>query len=433
MYKPSNEVLTNTPYRSRLAGYKQFELKDHLGNVRVVVSDRKRTAVENSTLSLYAQVVNQTDYYPFGMSMPNRTYTDPTSLAYRYGFNGKENDKDIGEGIQDYGMRIYDETVAKFLSVDPLSSSYPWYTPYQFAGNTPIQAIDLDGLEEYKVTILSPYNSRKINAALGKNNAKEVIETLNELIWGQFRTFPNNWWKGVAIDFAKRGDKHAKYILDAGLKNNKTAKLFVNHNKKKSLFIFAGYDYTETPDKKNVTDITITLIEKTLPLDFSFAPYAIDEATKKLVESINERIKSEQKITNEDIFDLAWNGTALGLSIWATVETAGVSAFTIGSIGVLNNFDGFAGSLFKILKKMDGNYNPAESETLLGNIDKAFGLPDGLSNALINAAGGVNGMGDLIKSSDPRKWSAILETTFSNLSTVKDGKKIIESINKPKE
>ncbi|HMQ70696.1 MAG TPA: hypothetical protein PKC58_17100, partial [Ignavibacteria bacterium] len=25
--------------------------------------------------------------------------------------------------------------------------SYPWYTPYQFAGNTPIMAVDLDGLE----------------------------------------------------------------------------------------------------------------------------------------------------------------------------------------------------------------------------------------------------------------------------------------------
>ncbi|MFM7431818.1 MAG: hypothetical protein ACKO1F_18270 [Flammeovirgaceae bacterium] len=33
------------------------------------------------------------------------------------------------------------------LSVDPLTKSYPWYTPYQFAGNKPIIAIDLDGLE----------------------------------------------------------------------------------------------------------------------------------------------------------------------------------------------------------------------------------------------------------------------------------------------
>jgi|GEM_PF-2919138 len=41
---------------------------------------------------------------------------------------------------------------SRFLSVDPLASKYPYYTPYQFAGNTPIQAIDLDGLEPAYMT-----------------------------------------------------------------------------------------------------------------------------------------------------------------------------------------------------------------------------------------------------------------------------------------
>ncbi len=41
------------------------------------------------------------------------------------------------------------EQLLRFLSVDPLTKDYPWYTPYQFAGNKPIMAIDLDGLEEY--------------------------------------------------------------------------------------------------------------------------------------------------------------------------------------------------------------------------------------------------------------------------------------------
>jgi len=42
---------------------------------------------------------------------------------------------------------LYNPSIGKFLSVDPLSPDYPWYTPYQFAGNMPISAIDLDGLE----------------------------------------------------------------------------------------------------------------------------------------------------------------------------------------------------------------------------------------------------------------------------------------------
>lgn len=56
-----------------------------------------------------------------------------------------------GKGaMYDYGFRIYDPRIAKFLSVDPLTTSYPWYTPYQFAGNKPTAFIDLDGLEEAK-------------------------------------------------------------------------------------------------------------------------------------------------------------------------------------------------------------------------------------------------------------------------------------------
>ena len=53
--------------------------------------------------------------------------------------------------------------------MDPLTASYPWYTPYQFAGNKPIWAVDLDGLEEKKVTYVwdnpsnwSPGQRRKI-------------------------------------------------------------------------------------------------------------------------------------------------------------------------------------------------------------------------------------------------------------------------------
>jgi RHS repeat-associated protein len=81
------------------------------------------------------------------MNMPGRTFA--AQSGYRYGFNGKEKDLDAGEGIQDYGMRISDNRLGRFLSEDPITKKYPELTPYQFASNTPIQAIDLDGLEKY--------------------------------------------------------------------------------------------------------------------------------------------------------------------------------------------------------------------------------------------------------------------------------------------
>ena len=95
-------------------------------------------------------MANAQDYYPFGMGMPGRSFTETAGTSYRYGFNGKEIDNEVkGTGNQyDYGFRIYDPRIGKFLSVDPLTKTYPWYTPYQFAGDKPIWAKDVDGLEE---------------------------------------------------------------------------------------------------------------------------------------------------------------------------------------------------------------------------------------------------------------------------------------------
>ncbi|ANO47199.1 YD repeat-containing protein [Flavobacterium columnare] len=83
--------------------------------------------------------------------IPNR---HGSSTAYRYGFNGKELDNELkGEGNSyDFEKRFHDPRIGRFLSIDPLEKQFPWYTPYQFAGNTPIQAIDLDGAEEYHYT-----------------------------------------------------------------------------------------------------------------------------------------------------------------------------------------------------------------------------------------------------------------------------------------
>jgi len=84
--------------------------------------------------------------------MPERKFT--LESAYRYGFNGKENDNEVkGEGNQqDYGMRIYDTRLGKFLSVDPLTKDYPWNSTYAFAENDIIRSVDLDGAEKYIMT-----------------------------------------------------------------------------------------------------------------------------------------------------------------------------------------------------------------------------------------------------------------------------------------
>jgi len=69
--------------------------------------------------------------------------------SYRFGFNGQEKDNDLyGEGnAYAFEYRIHDPRLGRFLSVDPVSSTYPWNSPYAFAENDVLRFIDLEGLE----------------------------------------------------------------------------------------------------------------------------------------------------------------------------------------------------------------------------------------------------------------------------------------------
>ncbi|QOG91116.1 hypothetical protein HUE46_06265 [Flavobacterium columnare] len=88
-------------------------------------------------------------YYPFGSLIPNR---HGSSTAYRYGYQGSEKDDEIkGEGnSMNYTFRMHDPRVGRFFATDPLENKYPWYSPYQFGGNSPIMSVELEGLEESK-------------------------------------------------------------------------------------------------------------------------------------------------------------------------------------------------------------------------------------------------------------------------------------------
>ena len=90
--------------------------------------------------------IMQSNLHSFGMLMKEGTFS---SGDYRFGFNGKAKTDEInGDGaVYDYGYRIYEVRLGRFLSVDPISKKFPMLTPYQYASNTPIWAIDIDGLE----------------------------------------------------------------------------------------------------------------------------------------------------------------------------------------------------------------------------------------------------------------------------------------------
>ncbi|MEO6839007.1 MAG: RHS repeat-associated core domain-containing protein [Ginsengibacter sp.] len=146
-------------------------------------------------------------YYPGGMLMPGRKYSI-ANTNYRYGFNGQENDNEVkGEGNQqDYGMRIYDPRLGRFLSVDPITAKYPELTPYQFASNRPVDGTDRDGLEY--ISYIPKFNTdgRSVSDYVGAID-NGVIDVLNLV--------PSLWNSGVAtVQSLRRGTYGADFRSD---------------------------------------------------------------------------------------------------------------------------------------------------------------------------------------------------------------------------
>jgi RHS repeat-associated protein len=146
----SNVVVTQQTheYSFRKVGDKSYELSNHLGNVLAVVTDRKIKLLNTNTYA--GDVISYADYSPYGMLLQHRHGNDAN---YRYGFQGQEMDDEIkGEGNSiNYEYRMHDPRIGRFFAIDPLAPKYPYYSPYQFSGNRPIDCVELEGLEPSKV------------------------------------------------------------------------------------------------------------------------------------------------------------------------------------------------------------------------------------------------------------------------------------------
>jgi RHS repeat-associated protein len=143
--------------------------------------------------------------------VPNR---HASTEDYRYGFNGKENDDEVmGEGnFQDYGMRMYNPRIGRFFNVDPLTKEYPELTPFQFASNTPIQAIDLDGLEAFFVHGTTSDSKRWTETP----EAKKAVQILMKLTNNKVSNTGFNWKAPITNNEntrAKAARKLAEYVI----------------------------------------------------------------------------------------------------------------------------------------------------------------------------------------------------------------------------
>lgn len=107
-----------------------YHLRDHLGNIRVVMS-------QDGT------VEQKTHYYPFGGIMYGST--GQGVQPYKYG--GKELDRTNGLDSYDFGARCYFADRIQWMTMDPMCEKYYDISPYAYCANNPMNYTDKWGME----------------------------------------------------------------------------------------------------------------------------------------------------------------------------------------------------------------------------------------------------------------------------------------------
>ena len=109
----------------------QYEVTDHLGNLRALV--------RWDELNHEAEILNHSDYYPYGSLMPGRLMV---SDNYRFGYQGQFAEKDDETGFNHFELRDYESRLGRWMNTDPAGQ---YWSSYIGMGNSPVSGIDPDG------------------------------------------------------------------------------------------------------------------------------------------------------------------------------------------------------------------------------------------------------------------------------------------------
>lgn len=185
--------------------YYFFNHKDHLGSIRVTYSDINQDGVIDSS------EISEDNYYPFGLSHVG--YNNNSLDSYKYKYNGKEWQDELGLNFYDYGARNYDPAIGRWMNIDPLAEKMRRWSPYNYCFNNPLRFIDPDGMGPTDEILVGP-SGIKVEIKPGEN--KIIIVDGNGKSTGKSMTIGDYDFGEVTI-----GEKKAQILV---LDNQDTAK-----------------------------------------------------------------------------------------------------------------------------------------------------------------------------------------------------------------
>jgi RHS repeat-associated protein len=223
LYGSQNSTYSQAVWNDTI-GKRSFELSNHLGNVLSVISDKVipyDDANDGDIDWFLADIRQSTDYSAFGVQLENRNLLlTGVGEDYSIGFNGMLEDDEIkGDGNSyDFGARMLDSRLGRWLSIDPFFSANPTISPYSFASNTPIQAIDKGGLYTIFVNgyIYNKPNTPSTVSPIGVDHGGGFNDdlTTRKPYWQGSQRGDKNEFINAAHDFF--GDGIGRYVNGTG-------------------------------------------------------------------------------------------------------------------------------------------------------------------------------------------------------------------------
>jgi len=182
------------------------------------------------------------------------------------------------------------------LIVDPLTSTYPWLTPYQFAANKPIVAIDVDGLEAL-IKIQSVTVSKTFLRIQNNQGIEAATKYALKYVKSRHTTGDINWLRKATSD-KNMTDDVAIFVGDIGLPADLTMFILVYDDAGEAHYEMNEY---ELPVKPKSLMKRISEYIKSKMGDTEYGPSSNTKRGRTILDDWKEGVFDKQGI--EDVVD----------------------------------------------------------------------------------------------------------------------------------